>query len=116
MRLRRGQCRKSAGSDREVCRALGFGDKAIAPSRDCLEQALLLVADGFPDFADALGKAVFRHRDAGPDSVQELLLGHNAVGVGDQMLQNRERLRPQRDIFTILAAQETGVEIELDTV
>jgi hypothetical protein len=38
------------------------------------------------------------------------------VGVGDQMLQNRERLRPQRDIFTILAAQETGVEIQLDTV
>nr|WP_287179903.1 hypothetical protein [Mesorhizobium sp.] len=95
---------------------LAFGDKAISPSRDCLEQALLLVADGFPDFADALGKTVFRHRDAGPDSVQELLLGHDTVGVGDQMLQHRERLRPQRDIFTMLAAQETGVEIELDTV
>nr|WP_287221566.1 hypothetical protein [Mesorhizobium sp.] len=95
---------------------LAFGDKAISPSRDCLEQALLLVADGFPDFADALGKTVFRHRDAGPDSVQELLLGDDTVGVGDQMLQHRERLRPQRDIFTMLAVQKTGVEIELDTV
>ena len=48
--------------------------------------------------------------------VQQLVLGYDAVGIGNEILQDGERLRSQGDVVPMFVLQRPGVEIELDTV
>jgi len=74
-------------------------EEAIAAPYDGLDNAL---ADGAPHIAEVGAENAVAHHDLPPYDVDELLLGHQALRVLRQILQDRERLAPEVDLLAFL--------------
>ena len=73
-------------------------DEAEAAATERVDEALLRarVPERPPNLEDRNRERVVRHRDLGPDALEELRLGDDALAVADQMPEHRKGLRLQR--------------------
>ncbi len=70
-----------------------------------------LVLKGIPDLADGLGERRLGDRDAAPDGVEQLVLGHEHAGAFREVAEDGPCLRPQRDRSSA-GPQKPGLEVQ----
>jgi len=106
---RRHHRRKRGTFSRPIQRA----DEAQSLARNGADQ--LLVAPGVPDRlarrVDAAGQRGIRHRTATPDRCDHVILGDNAVATDDEIYEEVEHLRLDRNAF-VAAPQLARIDIK----
>ena len=93
-----------------------LADKADALARDRADEVLALaaVADRPAQRVDSAGQRRFRYDPSAPDRGDEIVLAHHAVAVRNEMDQEVEDLRLERDQLAVtLELPAIGVEVEI---
>lgn len=85
--------------------------KQVAPLRQCLDQALPMIADRLTDIADTTGEGFVGHRHIRPDCRHQFILGDGLIGVFGEVAQDLKALRAQLD-FAAGAEQAKTVQIK----
>jgi hypothetical protein len=80
------------------CDAHNRRREPVAATRYGLDDGLVGIANGFAHFAHAMCQRLVRHVHVGPDSLKQLLPGHEAIGILQEIAQQLEALRAQRNL------------------
>ena len=96
-----------------VALRLHVADEAKALARDGADHGLVLaaVADRLARGVDPAGQRQFRHDAAVPHRLDQIVLGDDVVAIFDQVNQEIEHLRLDRDVFAA-AGQLAQLDIE----
>ena len=97
----------------------GVTFKPVPTPRHGPDQALAIVPERTSQFADALHQGIVSDDEIAPDGRKQLLLRNQAVGVLDEVLQDRERLGPKLDLLPVeqeaaaIQVQHVAIELQL---
>src|SRR5262249_34518777 len=89
------------------------GREQIAAACDRLDDCLRLVFERGPDVADALHQRIVGDEDAGPQRLDQFVLGHHPPRVARKIEQHVEGFGPQWEMPPLRpAARRVGIELE----
>ena len=93
-----------------------IGREKIATAGGQLDDLTAVVAERGADFTNALEQAVFADINLRPDRLHQFLLGEDAAGIVDEILQHLECLRTELEHAAIRAAQLGPLPIQFKPV